>query len=142
VQQASCYIDGVLEYTKAFDVSAAAGSCHPFAEGVGGVVNNGAWNQHAHGDHVDADNQELASGGVDGRVPRFVKFMTAVKTQLDLYLADDDHSDDATPPSCTGNTAVDFILNAANLESVTEINAAASVYKWDGLCTALKEFTS
>merc|ERR1719150_1046187 len=141
VQQASCFVDSLVAYVKDYNMTATPSgtnsACHPFAEGVGGVVNNGAWNAHAHGDHVDANNKEVTSNGVDGRVPRFEKFMTTFKTKIQAYQADTDHSDDVKAPKCTGDAAVDFILDAADVESLAEINASASVYKWSGLCKAL-----
>jgi len=143
VQVASCYVDSLIKYTENWDILAEVDGCDPFALGVGGVVNNGAWNDDAHGNFVDAANHDIHDeahwgDAVDGRISRFAAFMSPIKAQLLQY-------DTSDPPSlqdvshCTGNDEIDYILEKANIAEVAGISDS-KVYSWSGFCTALREF--
>jgi len=138
VQTKACFSTALEEYLTNKNSDAhheASADCKNFAVGIGGAVNNGGWNSHAHGE--------------EGRIGRFDTLMEGVWTALANYEAKTIPAKDYVVPTCTGNLAVDTILDASDLETVAKINDLMgdemlgkdpSVYTWAGLCDALKEF--
>jgi len=123
VQSDDCFSAALNKYVEAYDNTAESGSCKAFSKGVGGMVNQGAWDKHAHGE--------------TGRVNRFKTIMTALKTQITAQPS----STEALPADkkCTGNDAIDWIFWKADLESVSEVNVANSEYSWSSFCSSLKK---
>jgi len=138
VQSKSCFKTALEQFVKDGITTAdhdASDDCKNFAVGIGGAVNNGGWNSHAHGEA--------------GRIGRFDDLMVGVNTALADYAAKKIPAAGYSVPTCTGNAAVDTILDASKLETVAKIDDLvgdamtgkdASVYTWAGLCEALKEF--
>jgi len=124
VQNDACFDPALKKYAEAFDVDAVSGSCKAFAAGIGGMVNQGEWSKHAHGE--------------DGRIERFTSLVTGLKDAMDLYESAD-HVNEALPAGndCTGSDEVDWIFWKAGLESLAKIDVKGSAYAWSSFCSSL-----
>jgi len=122
VQKDACFEDAINDYAQAFnnvDHSPSDG-CYKFSSGIGGRINNGAWNSHAHGE--------------TGRQTQFTHMMTYLQQGYDHY-------DGAHPNTCcTGNDKIDRMLELANIKDESAMEGYG-VYSWNSFCETIRLFT-
>merc|ERR1719410_1274141 len=122
VQKDACFENAINEYATDFnnvDHSPSDG-CAKYSTGIGGRINNGVWNQHAHGEH--------------GRQNQFTHLMTYLKKGYADY-------DGAHPSTCcTGNDKIDRMLELGKIKEESDMEAYG-VYTWDSFCETLRLFT-
>jgi len=122
VQQEQCFAAMLDEYAGTDSApwnNNGGGGCYKFSSGIGGSINNGIWNSHAHGEY--------------GRQTQFGHMMMALQNGYNAY--------DGVAPSqhCTGDAKIDRILEIGNMKDHPAIEDHG-VYTWAGFCSTLRVF--
>jgi len=123
VQQESCFASMLDEYAgtdaSPWNNNGGSTSCYKYSTGIGGSINNGAWQSHAHGE--------------SGRQNQFAHMMQSLKNGYNAY--------DGQAPSetCTGDAKIDRILELGNMKLDSAIEDHG-VYTWAGFCSTLRHF--
>lgn len=123
----NCFQPTLEAYGDNWDSVTAVPNCANFESGIGGAINNGAWNVQAHGN--------------SNRLDYFAKFMAAMKTGYSNTAA----GTIGTSETCTGNSMVDRILKSAGVKDLAVSSAVSntmnnSAYKYAGFCEGFRTF--
>ena len=116
VQQSDCFFPTLEAYAENLGDGAAVQNCYSFPAGVGGSINNGFWNSHAHGEA--------------GRLRYFEAIMGAIRTAADAI---DSEPSTGTPPYTTieSGTTVSAMSTAAETTAATTASTASTAATTD-----------